>query len=337
MHRPITQLVPVGPRGVGVHRRHCCSPAVRPRPCCTRLGRHGRGQPRLRAHAPRLRRHRRRRPRAGCWARSPGEVAPAERQTPRTDLTGRHRGSLRIACAHEHAEVPRGSLDRRHLRLPLPVRLQRQPAAVIARPSARAGDDSTSASCRSRSTRCTSRKASRRCGSASPRSGARACSSLLYGIAVRDTFPDQFFDAHIALFAARHEHGKQLKDEDVLRDAVAVGGPRPRRGRRGGQERPPAQDARGRAHRGVEQYGVFGVPTFLEGDEAAFVRFMDRGNVDDLEKHARPAPVVSAQRVQAPAHPSLAHARATIDGPGRSTRSLIASDHSSNPGSRHAG
>ena len=34
----------------------------------------------------------------------------------------------------------------------------------------------------------------------------------------------------------------------------------------------------------VERYGVFGVPTFLEGDQAAFVRFMDRGSVDDLER-----------------------------------------------------
>ena len=32
--------------------------------------------------------------------------------------------------------------------------------------------------------------------------------ALLYGIAVRDAFPDQFFDAHLALFAARHDHGR---------------------------------------------------------------------------------------------------------------------------------
>ena len=48
--------------------------------------------------------------------------------------------------------------------------------------------------------------------------------SLLYGIAVRDTFPERFFDAHLALFAARHDHGLQLKDEDVLRAAVTEAG-----------------------------------------------------------------------------------------------------------------
>ena len=32
----------------------------------------------------------------------------------------------------------------------------------------------------------------------------------------------------------------------------------------------------------VERWGVFGVPTYGEGDDAAFIRFMERGRVDDL-------------------------------------------------------
>ena len=28
---------------------------------------------------------------------------------------------------------------------------------------------------------------------------------------------------------------------------------------------------------------MFGVPTFIEGEEAVFIRFMERGRVDDLE------------------------------------------------------
>ncbi|MDQ1516226.1 MAG: hypothetical protein QOE80_2056, partial [Actinomycetota bacterium] len=31
----------------------------------------------------------------------------------------------------------------------------------------------------------------------------------------------------------------------------------------------------------VDRYAVFGVPTVIEGDEAVFVRIMERGNVDD--------------------------------------------------------
>ena len=44
--------------------------------------------------------------------------------------------------------------------------------------------------------------------------------ALEYGLAVRDAFPDHFLDAHIALFAARHDHGEKLADEDVLRKAM---------------------------------------------------------------------------------------------------------------------
>jgi hypothetical protein len=34
----------------------------------------------------------------------------------------------------------------------------------------------------------------------------------------------------------------------------------------------------------VDNYGVFGVPTYIEDDQAAFVRFMKRGDVPDLER-----------------------------------------------------
>ena len=51
-------------------------------------------------------------------------------------------------------------------------------------------------------------------------SAAAACSRSSTGIAVRDAFPDHFLDAHIALFAARHDHGEKLADEDVLRKAM---------------------------------------------------------------------------------------------------------------------
>jgi 2-hydroxychromene-2-carboxylate isomerase len=106
--------------------------------------------------------------------------------------------------------------------------------------------------------------------------------SLLYGIAVRDAFPDQFFDAHLALFAARHEHSLQLKDEDVLRDAVASAGLDPDAVAEEAWSGRPLKTLGTEHTAQVERYGTFGVPTFSEGDEAAFVRFMDRGNVDDL-------------------------------------------------------
>ena len=108
--------------------------------------------------------------------------------------------------------------------------------------------------------------------------------SLLYGIAVRDQFADQFFDAHLALFAARHEHGKQLQDESVLRDAVAAAGLDPDAVAEEAWSGRPLKTLAAEHTEAVDRWSVFGVPTYIEDDEAVFVRFMERGRVDDLER-----------------------------------------------------
>ena len=108
--------------------------------------------------------------------------------------------------------------------------------------------------------------------------------ALEWGIAIRDQFPDQFLDAHVAFFAARHDHGLKLKDEAVLRDAAAGAGLDP--------DAVAAEVASGRPLKtlaaehteSVERWGVFGVPTFCEGEEAVFIRFMERGRADDLAR-----------------------------------------------------
>jgi predicted DsbA family dithiol-disulfide isomerase len=108
--------------------------------------------------------------------------------------------------------------------------------------------------------------------------------SLLYGIAVRDQFNDQFFDAHLALFAARHEHGLQLKEESVLRDAVASAGLDPDAVAEEAWSGRPLKTLAAEHAELVDRWSVFGVPTYIEDDEAVFVRFMERGRVDDLER-----------------------------------------------------
>ena len=108
--------------------------------------------------------------------------------------------------------------------------------------------------------------------------------ALLYGITVRDQFSEHFADAHLALFAARHEKALQIEKEEVLRDTVASVGLDP--------DAVAAEVANGAALKtlaaehteAVERWGVFGVPTFIEGENAAFVRFMERGVVADLER-----------------------------------------------------
>ena len=64
-----------------------------------------------------------------------------------------------------------------------------------------------------------------------------------------------------------------------------VGRARRRRGRGRGRVGPAAQGPRRRAHRSRSSAGsVFGVPTFIVGERAVFVRVMDRNNPDDVDR-----------------------------------------------------
>jgi hypothetical protein len=108
--------------------------------------------------------------------------------------------------------------------------------------------------------------------------------AMLSGLAVRDAFPERFLDVHLALFAARHDHGLRIDEQDVVDRVLASAGVDPAAVRaeiaRGG----PLATLAAEHTDAVERLAVFGVPTFIEGDEAVFVRFMERGRVDDLER-----------------------------------------------------
>jgi 2-hydroxychromene-2-carboxylate isomerase len=117
-----------------------------------------------------------------------------------------------------------------------------------------------------------------------PSSWGTGTLALQYGIAVRDAFPEQFFDAHLALFAARHDKGLKLGHEDVVRDAVAEAGLDPDAVAEEVASGRPLKSLAAEHSEAVDRWAVFGVPTYIEGDEAVFVRFMERGRVDDLER-----------------------------------------------------
>jgi 2-hydroxychromene-2-carboxylate isomerase len=107
--------------------------------------------------------------------------------------------------------------------------------------------------------------------------------ALEWGLAVRDAFPDAFLDAHIEIFAIRHDHALKLT-EDALRDAVSRAGLDPDAVAKEVATGRPLETLAREHTEGVERWSVFGVPTFIDGDEAVFVRFMERGNVADLER-----------------------------------------------------
>ena len=111
-------------------------------------------------------------------------------------------------------------------------------------------------------------------------SGVRA---LLYGIALRDRHPEEFLAGHLALFAQRHDHGKRF-EEQVLRDAVASVGLDPDVVAEEASSSEALEILANEHTEAVTRWEVFGVPTYIEDDEAVFVRFMERGRVDDLEQ-----------------------------------------------------
>lgn len=102
----------------------------------------------------------------------------------------------------------------------------------------------------------------------------------LAGAVVRDEYPESFLDAHQALFAARHDRALDLRDTAVVAstlDGIGLDGASI-------VERALSAEtvAKGRAEHeeAVANWDVFGVPTFIVGDRAVFVRFMHRPQGD---------------------------------------------------------
>lgn len=122
---------------------------------------------------------------------------------------------------------------------------------------------------------------------------ARDLMAMEASIVVMERQPECFGSAHLALFAARHDQGRDLRDEAVVRavlqeagadadgvfEAIADGWPR---------------QAFRKAHEAaVADHKVFGVPTFVVGDAAVFVRVMSRPQGDPDTARATIEHVVS--------------------------------------------
>jgi hypothetical protein len=112
--------------------------------------------------------------------------------------------------------------------------------------------------------------------------GTRGVLALQWGLAVRDNWSDRFHDYHLALFAARHEHGADIGDAAVLGaiadsvglDSAAVGAEV--------ESGVPLRTLQAEHGELVEKWAVFGVPTFIANGEAVFVRMMERHRPDEI-------------------------------------------------------
>ena len=100
------------------------------------------------------------------------------------------------------------------------------------------------------------------------------------GIAVRDGWPELFPQVHRALFAARHDKGRDIRDHDVVASVLTANGL---------DADQVFNDVLGCAPRdvfriehttAVEKHRVFGVPTVIAGDQAVFIRLVERPGGD---------------------------------------------------------
>ena len=100
--------------------------------------------------------------------------------------------------------------------------------------------------------------------------------ALQVGLAVREHFPRHFLDAHVALFAARHDDGRDIKDRAVLREVLQRVGCDPDEVFEIVDAGEALETLRKEHQYGVDTYQVWGVPTFLAGDRGVFVRLLER-------------------------------------------------------------
>jgi hypothetical protein len=104
--------------------------------------------------------------------------------------------------------------------------------------------------------------------------------ALAAGVVVRDQYPRQFGAVHEALFSARHDRSLDLRDAEVVAgvlDEAGVPGDKVLAELAAGG---PIEEIKRSHLMAVNEWSVFGVPTFVVDGRAVFVRIMSRPQGD---------------------------------------------------------
>lgn len=96
------------------------------------------------------------------------------------------------------------------------------------------------------------------------------------GIVMRDHQPEHFLAAHAALFDARHNRSLDTRDRQVIARVLGEVGVDGAAVLAEIDDGGPLETFRKEHTTSVDNLEVFGVPTFIVGDHAAFVRLLDR-------------------------------------------------------------
>ena len=113
--------------------------------------------------------------------------------------------------------------------------------------------------------------------------GTRGVVALQWGIAVRDAFPEKFPVFHVELFDRRHSGAADVDDVAVLRGVAEAAGVDANAVAAFVASGAPMKTLAVEHQEVVDRWAVFGVPTFIDGDEAVFVRLMQRHHVADVD------------------------------------------------------
>jgi hypothetical protein len=100
--------------------------------------------------------------------------------------------------------------------------------------------------------------------------------ALQVGVVVRDSYPDLFPVVHRGLFAARHDEGLHLEDRSVVEKVLTEHGAPAAAVFEQVDSGAGLAKVRGEHEAYVASHTTWGVPTFIVGDDAVFVRLMDR-------------------------------------------------------------
>jgi predicted DsbA family dithiol-disulfide isomerase len=98
----------------------------------------------------------------------------------------------------------------------------------------------------------------------------------LAGVVVREKQPEDFLAVHGALFRARHDRALDLRDRQVLSGVLAEAGVDGEGVLSEVDAGWPLEILKAEHSDTVDRLDAFGVPTFVSGDHAVFVRLMSR-------------------------------------------------------------
>ena len=103
------------------------------------------------------------------------------------------------------------------------------------------------------------------------------------GIAVRDGWPEVFPAVHRDLFAARHDRGLDIRDHDVVARVLTAHGLDADQVFNEVLGCAPRDVFRIEHTTAVDRHKVFGVPTVIAGEQAVFIRLVNRPGADAVK------------------------------------------------------